>query len=74
MVNEYLVVSFPRTRRLFLNGQFNGTTNTILELEGGQYQVTLGPPKNFMPEKYDIDLRGTSLMNPMIVEFKVLKL
>jgi hypothetical protein len=74
MAKEYLVVSFPRTRRVLINGQFSGTTNTILELEDGQYEVTLGPPKNFTPEKYDIDLRGTSSMNPMIVEFKVLKL
>ncbi|MCX7107986.1 MAG: PEGA domain-containing protein [Methylococcales bacterium] len=74
MAKEYLVVSFPRTRRVLINGQFSGTTNIILELEDGQYEVTLGPPKNFTPEKYDIDLHGTSSMNPMIVEFKVLKL
>ena len=74
MAKEYLVVSFPRTRRVLINGQFSGTTNIILELEDGQYEVTLGPPKNFTPEKYDLDLHGTSSMNPMIVEFKVLKL
>jgi hypothetical protein len=46
MVKEYLVALFPRKRRVMINGQFMGFTNTKLELERGPYEVTLGPPKN----------------------------
>jgi hypothetical protein len=70
MAKEYLVALFTRTRRVMINGEFMGTTNIKLELEGGPYEVTLGPPGNFSPEKHTIDLRNTSLLTPMIVEFK----
>ena len=69
MPKEYLVALFPRSRRVMINGEFMGTTNTKLELESGPYEVTLGPPKNFTPEKYDVDLVNTSSLKPMIVEF-----
>jgi len=67
---EYLVVLFPRNRRVKINGEFMGATNTKLEIEGGHYTVTLGPPNNFTPEKYDIDLRNTASLMPMVVEFQ----
>jgi hypothetical protein len=70
MAKEYLVALFPRSRRVMINGAFMGTTNTKLELDSGPYEVTLGPPKTFAPEKYDIDLRHTSSLKPMIVEFE----
>lgn len=70
MAKEYLVALFPRSRRVMINGAFMGNTNKKLELEGGLYEVTLGPPKNFIPEKHDIELRNTSSLMPMIVEFE----
>ena len=70
MAKEYLVVLFPRSRRVKINGEFMGATNTKLELEGGLYEVTLGPPRNFVPEKHAIDLCNTSSLMPMIVEFE----
>jgi hypothetical protein len=71
MAKEYLVVLFPRNRRVMVNGEFMGTTNKKLELESGLYEVTLGPPVNFIPEVHDVDLRNTSSLMPMIVEFEV---
>lgn len=70
MAKEYFVVLFPRSRRVMINGEFMGTTNKKLELESGSYEVTLGPPLNFTPEKYDVDLHNTSSLMPMIVEFE----
>ena len=70
MGKEYLVALFARNRRVMINGAFMGSTNVKLELEGGAYDVTLGPPYNFSPEKFSIDLANTSALTPMIVEFK----
>jgi hypothetical protein len=70
MANEYLVVLFPRRRRVMINSQFMGYTNKKLELEGGKYEVSLGPPGNFKPAQLNVDLRNTSAMMPMIVEFE----
>jgi hypothetical protein len=64
------VALFPHSRRVMINGEFMGTTNKKLELESGNYDVTLGPPNNFTPEKFDVDLRNTSSLTPMIVEFE----
>ena len=69
MVMEYLVVSFPRNRPVLINGMFMGNTNNKLEIEGGAYEVTLGPPLDFTPEKRDVNLQNTSPGTPMIVEF-----
>ncbi|MCK8600108.1 PEGA domain-containing protein [Desulfoferrobacter suflitae] len=71
MAKEYLVALFPRTRRVMINGQYMGITNTKLELESGPYEVTLGPPDNFTPEKHDIDLRDTASLKPRVVVFEV---
>ncbi|AFP30553.1 hypothetical protein MRBBS_1615 [Marinobacter sp. BSs20148] len=54
---------------MLINGQFMGNTNTKLELESGVYEVTLGPPLNFSPEKFEIDLRNTSSLMPLMIEF-----
>jgi hypothetical protein len=70
MTKEYLVVLFVRNRRVMINGEFMGTTNKKLELERGPYEVTLGPPNNFGPAKQDVELRNTSSLMPMIVEFE----
>lgn len=69
MAKEFLVVLFPRSRRVMINGEFMGTTNTVLELDGGPYEVTLGPPNNFAPQKQDIDLHDTAALMPMTVQF-----
>ena len=70
MAKEYLVALFPRSRRVMIDGEYMGTTNKVLELECGPYEVTLGPPQNFTPEKHCVNLHGTSILMPMIVEFK----
>jgi hypothetical protein len=67
---EYLVVLFPRQRRVIIQGQFMGNTNKRLALEGGTYTVSLGPPKNFKPEQQEIDLRNTSALTPLMIEFE----
>lgn len=67
---EYLVVLFPRQRRVMINGQFMGNTNKRLALEGGTYTVSLGPPQNFKPEQQEIDLRNTSALTPLMIEFE----
>lgn len=70
MPYEYLVVLFPRRRRVKVNQEFMGYTNFLLELQGGRYEIALGPPQNFTPKMREIDLRNTSRITPMIVEFK----
>lgn len=67
---EFLVVSFSQRRKVFVNGEFMGHTEDLLELEGGLYVVTLGPPPDFTPIRHLIDLHGTSAFTPMKIEFE----
>jgi hypothetical protein len=66
---EYLEVLFHHRRMVLINGVNMGETNTLLELEGGIYEVKLAPPHDFAPARQEIDLRNTSALNPKQVEF-----
>jgi hypothetical protein len=46
---EYLIVHFPRSRRVRIDDEFNGRTEELIEIEAGRHVVTLGPPNNFTP-------------------------
>ena len=73
MATEYLVVRFSKKRSVLVNGEMMGMTNTKLELEGGAYEITLGPPQDFQPALKSIDLTGTSSLDPMTVTFKKIR-
>ncbi|MCX5892138.1 MAG: hypothetical protein NTW80_04050 [Deltaproteobacteria bacterium] len=67
---EYLTVSFPHQREVLINGESRWETNKLIDLEGGEYEVTLGPPPDFTPTQQQIDLRNTSALTPLRIEFK----
>lgn len=66
---EYLVVRFARNRRVKIDGEFNGRTDDLIELEAGTYTVSLGPPPNFTPKSRQVVLKDTSALQPTEVEF-----
>ena len=66
---EFLVVRFPRNRRVLIDDEFNGRTDERIELEAGTYTVSLGPPANFTPESQRIVLRNTSPLEPRELTF-----
>ena len=66
---EYLIVHFPRSRRVKVDDEFNGRTDELSELEAGSHLVTLGPPDNFTPEERRLVLRATSELEPREISF-----
>ncbi|MGH8605713.1 MAG: hypothetical protein ACREXR_23860 [Gammaproteobacteria bacterium] len=66
---EYLVVHFPRSRRVRIDDEFNGRTDDLIELETGQHVVSLGPPYNYTPEEQTIILKDTAELDPREVSF-----
>ncbi len=66
---EYLLVRFPRSRRVLIDSEFNGRTNVLIELEAGTYTVGLGPPANFTPESRRVVLKDTGKFEPKEVAF-----
>lgn len=69
MPYEYLVVLYPSQRRVKLNDEFMGLTNALIEVERGEYDVSLGPPVNFSPGIQKVDLRNTSSFRPVTISF-----
>ena len=66
---EYLIVHFPRSRRVKIDGEFNGRTEDLLELEAGSHVVSLGPPDNFTPKNRRVVLKDTSELEPREIDF-----
>ena len=66
---DYLVVHFPRSRRVLIDDEFNGRTENVIELEAGRHVVSLGPPYNYTPEERTIILKNTAELEPREVSF-----
>ena len=68
---EYLLVHFTGSpsRRVKIDGRFNGRTETLIQLQAGTCTVTLGPPANFTPPEITIELKDTAELAPREVTF-----
>jgi hypothetical protein len=66
---EFLIVHFPRSRRVKIDDEFNGRTEELIEIEAGRHVVTLGPPDNFTPEERTVILKDTSELEPREIDF-----
>jgi hypothetical protein len=66
---EFLIVHFPRSRRVRVDDEFNGRTEELIEIEAGRHVVTLGPPVNFTPEERIVILKDTSELEPREIDF-----
>jgi hypothetical protein len=69
---EYLLVHFPRSRRVKIDDAFNGRTEEVIEIEAGKHVVSLGYPYNFTPGERTIILKDTSEIAPREVSFDLL--
>jgi hypothetical protein len=66
---EYLAVRFEASRRVLVNDNPFGFTNTVIQLDAGTHQITLEPPPDFSPIAQTVMVRDTSPLDPMIVTF-----
>jgi len=67
-----MLVKFPGTREVRVDGIPHGRTNMILQFEAGIHDVTLGPPWNFAPLEQKVLLVNTAALDPYRVEFRIL--
>lgn len=66
---EYLIAQFREDRPVIIDNHEQGRTNQVLELESGQYCVTLGGVQNFTPPEQTVFLSDTSVVKPHEVLF-----
>jgi hypothetical protein len=70
---EYLIVEYPTSRRVVIDGEELGRTDThFFEIEAGRHVVTLSAPRNFKPQQHTIVLKGTNQLAPRKLRFEPL--
>jgi hypothetical protein len=66
---EYVVVSFPTDRIVYIDGEQNGRTNKSLRVDAGSHEFDLGPFKNYEPESQVVVVSGTTVLDPQEIAF-----
>lgn len=66
---EYIRVTYPTKRSVYVDGELTGDTNEVLRVEAGTHKFDLGPPANYQPTSQDVVVTGTTILLPMEVAF-----
>lgn len=66
---QYLIVKFREDREVVVDGHLLGVTNRVIELEAGLHIISLAEPYDFNPDKYEIPVTNSTVVNPVEVEF-----
>jgi len=66
---EFVIVSFPTDRFVYINEKQNGRTNKSLRVDTGSHLFHLGPLKNYEPESQVVVVSGTTVLAPQEVVF-----
>lgn len=66
---EYVKVTYPTNRFVYIDGEKSGTTNDVLRVEAGRHQFDLGNLKNYDPESQEVEVEGTTVLQPLEIVF-----
>lgn len=66
---EHLLVHFPASRAVLIDGEEAGMTNTVLRVEEGTHTVSLDGPRDYKPSTRTITVKGTSPIKPREATF-----
>ena len=66
---EYVKVTYPTNRFVYIDGEKGGITNDVLRVEAGKHQFDLGNLKNYNPDSQDVDVEGTTVLQPIEIVF-----
>lgn len=67
---EFVVVRYPASRTVMVDGNRLGYTNTILVVEPGHHAFDLGKPVNYRPPTIERLVENTTVINPLVIEFE----
>jgi hypothetical protein len=66
---ECVIVTYPRTRDVFIDGRRTGQTNQLLRVREGTQRFHLGTPADYKPQSRTVTVTGTSAATPLKVAF-----
>ena len=67
---EYIIVNYPETRTVFIDGEDNGETGKRLRVEEGTHTINLGDPRDYRPKWRRPTVTDTTTVHPMVIEFE----
>ena len=69
MMLEYIEVTYPTTRSVYVDGLLTGVTNNPLRVEAGTHRFDLGTPVDYKPVSQNIVVTETTPLCPMEISF-----
>lgn len=67
---EYVIVKYPESRKVLVDGEVTGLTSEVLMLEEGTHTFELDGPKHYKPLSQTLVVKGTNPVKPMEVTFE----
>lgn len=66
---EYVKITFPTNRLVYIDGDESGNTNEVLRIEAGTHVFALGNLANFRPASRKVTVQDTTVLEPLEVAF-----
>ncbi len=66
---EYVKVTFPTDRFVYVDEEQNGKTNDVLRVDAGTHIFDLGSLVNYKPSQRKVMVRDTTVLDPMVIPF-----
>ena len=66
---EYVIVTFPTDRLVYIDGEENGSTNEVLRVDAGTHVFELGNLQNFRPASRKVSVQDTTAIEPLEIKF-----
>jgi hypothetical protein len=66
---EYVIVTFPTRRLVYIDDEENGYTNDVLRVDAGTHVFALGNLDNFRPAQRTARVEDTSVLEPLEIKF-----
>jgi hypothetical protein len=66
---EYVIVTYPTRRLVYIDERAGGYTNEVLRLDAGTHVFALGHRDNFRPASRTVTVKDTSVLEPLEVRF-----
>ncbi len=68
-MDEWVIVTFPETREVFIDSRLAGSTNIKLKVERGHHVFRLGGT-GYRPPSVEMNVTDTSEEFPMVIVFE----
>ncbi len=69
-MDEFVKVTFPSQRQVYVNGKPCGFTNDVIQVQTGTHTFDLGTARNYQPPSQTVRVTGTLPTQPKIIAFQ----